>query len=82
MCSLAATTAPVLVGTTTGQLFELLVEEKDKREKYVNKLFELTERLEPFVGVQVKLSYRNSCSSAATTNFGVVSSFTLVLREL
>ncbi|CAM6102948.1 unnamed protein product [Calypogeia fissa] len=48
------TTAAVIVGTTTGQLFELLVEEKDKREKYVNKLFELTERLEPFVGVQME----------------------------
>ncbi|OAE21445.1 hypothetical protein AXG93_3506s1190 [Marchantia polymorpha subsp. ruderalis] len=49
-----ASTRDVVLGTTTGQLFEMSVEEKDKKEKYVNKLFEITEMPEPFIGVQME----------------------------
>lgn len=56
----AAYTREVILGTTSGQLFETAVEEKDKKEKHVKLLFELTEAPEPFIGVQVKLfSLRN-----------------------
>jgi len=41
------------VGTTSGQLYETAVEEKDKKEKFCKLLFELTEAPEPFIGVQV-----------------------------
>jgi hypothetical protein len=41
------------LGTTNGQLYETAIEEKDKKEKYVKLLFEITEAPEPFIGVQV-----------------------------
>ena len=44
-----------MLGTTSGQLYETAVEEKDKKEKHVKLLFELTEAPEPFVGVQVNI---------------------------
>ena len=51
----AAFTREVIVGTTSGQLFETAVEEKDKKEKFCKLIFELTEAPEPFIGVQVNV---------------------------
>ena len=34
----------MILGTESGQIFEMAVDEADKREKYVKPLFELTER--------------------------------------
>lgn len=48
----------MIVGTTSGQLYETAVEEKDKKEKFCKLLFELSEVPEPFIGVQV-----NMCTS-------------------
>lgn len=45
----------MIIGTTSGQLYETAVEEKDKKEKYCKLLFELTEAPEAFVGVQVNV---------------------------
>ena len=53
--SCTAFTREVIIGTTSGQLYETAVEEKDKKEKYCKLLFELTEDSEPFVGVQVNV---------------------------
>lgn len=50
-----AFTREVIIGTTSGQLYETAVEEKDKKEKYCKLLFELTEDSEPFVGVQMEV---------------------------
>lgn len=36
-----------------GQLHEIAVDEKDKKEKYIKFLFELTELPEAFMGLQV-----------------------------
>ncbi|KAL3688498.1 hypothetical protein R1sor_014807 [Riccia sorocarpa] len=62
-----ASTRDIVLGTTTGQLFEMSVEEKDKKEKYVNKLFELSEMPEPFVGVQME-----TVGTGASTRYLVV----------
>lgn len=39
-----------------GQLHEIAVDEKDKKEKYIKFLFELTELPEAFTGLQVHRS--------------------------
>ncbi|GJN39532.1 hypothetical protein PR202_gb28657 [Eleusine coracana subsp. coracana] len=39
-----ASTKEVILGTETGQIFEMAMDEADKREKYVKPLFELTEK--------------------------------------
>ncbi|CAK9261476.1 unnamed protein product [Sphagnum jensenii] len=49
-----AFTREVILGTTNGQLYETAIEEKDKKEKYVKLLFEITEAPEPFIGVQME----------------------------
>jgi vacuolar protein sorting-associated protein 18 len=49
----AASTKEVILGTETGQIFEMAVDEADKREKYVKPLFELTEQNEGIKGLQV-----------------------------
>lgn len=54
--SSAASTKEVILGTENGQLHEMAVDEKDKREKYIKFLFELTELPEAFTGLQVSLS--------------------------
>jgi hypothetical protein len=41
------------LGTTNGQLYEITIEEKNKKEKYVKLLFEITEVPEPFIDVHV-----------------------------
>lgn len=50
-----AYTREVIIGTTSGQLYETAVEEKDKKEKFCKLLFELTEAPEPFIGLQVNV---------------------------
>lgn len=50
-----AFTREVIVGTTSGQLYETAVEEKDKKEKFCKLLFELSEVPEPFIGVQMEV---------------------------
>ena len=49
----AASTREVILGTDNGQLHEIAVDEKDKREKYIKFLFELKELPEAFTGLQV-----------------------------
>lgn len=49
----AASTKEVILGTESGQIFEMAVDEADKREKYVKPLFELTEQREGIKDLQV-----------------------------
>lgn len=49
-----ASTREVILGTDNGQLFEISVDEKDKKEKYMNFLFELKELPEAFMGLQME----------------------------
>lgn len=58
----AASTREVILGTENGQLYEIAVDEKDKREKYIKPLFELAELPEAIMGLQVHFlhhSFRN-----------------------
>ncbi|KAG7654035.1 Clathrin heavy chain/VPS 7-fold repeat [Arabidopsis suecica] len=47
-------TKEIIVGTQDGQLFEMAVDEKDKREKYIKFLFELEELPEAFKALQME----------------------------
>ncbi|XP_024020984.1 vacuolar protein sorting-associated protein 18 homolog [Morus notabilis] len=49
-----ASTKEVILGTDNGQLHEIAVDEKDKKEKYVKLLFELAELPEAFTGLQME----------------------------
>ncbi|XP_028056878.1 vacuolar sorting protein 18-like isoform X7 [Camellia sinensis] len=49
-----ASTREVILGTDNGQLHEIAVDEKDKKEKHVNFLFELKELPEAFMGLQME----------------------------
>lgn len=49
-----ASTREVILGTDNGQLHEIAVDEKDKREKYMKFLFELAELPEAFMGLQME----------------------------
>ncbi|KAM2653035.1 hypothetical protein EV2_024720 [Malus domestica] len=49
-----ASTKEVILGTDNGQLYEMAVDEKDKKEKYVKFLFELLELPEAFMGLQME----------------------------
>lgn len=53
MLNKTASTREVIIGTDNGQLHEIYIDEKDKKEKYVRFLFELTELPEAFMGLQV-----------------------------
>lgn len=53
--SCLASTKDIILGTDTGQLYELAVDEKDKKEKYLKLLFELKELPEAIMGLQVLL---------------------------
>lgn len=53
----SVSTKEIILGTHDGQLFEMAVEEKDKREKYIKFLFELEELPEAFMALQVPLFY-------------------------
>lgn len=60
----AASTKEVILATQNGQLFEMAVDEAEKREKYVKQLFELTDPREPITGLQVRFAH----SIFASTN--------------
>ncbi|XP_057954513.1 vacuolar sorting protein 18 [Malania oleifera] len=47
-------TREIILGTDNGQLHEMAVDEKDKKEKYIKFLFELTELPEAFMGLQME----------------------------
>ncbi|XP_050906215.1 vacuolar sorting protein 18 [Lathyrus oleraceus] len=47
-------TKEVILGTDNGQLHELAVDEKDKKEKYIKFLYELTELPEALMGLQME----------------------------
>ena len=49
----AASTREVILGTDNGQLHEIVVDEKDKKEKHINLLYELKELPEEFTSLQV-----------------------------
>lgn len=49
-----ASTRDIILGTEGGQLYETLIEEKDKKEKHLKLLFELTELKEPFASLQME----------------------------
>ncbi|CAI9275519.1 unnamed protein product [Lactuca saligna] len=53
-------TREVILGTQNGQLYEIAVDEKDKREKYVKFLFELIEFPVPFEGLQMETASSNN----------------------
>lgn len=48
-----ASTREVVLGTENGQLHEIVVDEKDKKEKHINLLYELKELPEAFTSLQV-----------------------------
>ncbi|XP_050205186.1 vacuolar sorting protein 18 [Mercurialis annua] len=49
-----ASTKEIILGTDNGQLHEVAVDEKDKREKYVKFLFQLRELPQPFMDLQME----------------------------
>lgn len=49
----SASTKEVILGTENGQIYEMAMDEADKKEKYVKLLFELTELPEAIMGLQV-----------------------------
>ncbi|CAI0550110.1 unnamed protein product [Linum tenue] len=49
-----ASTKEVVLGTDNGQLYEIAVDEKDKREKYIKFIYELKELPEAFMGLQME----------------------------
>ncbi|XP_048493409.1 vacuolar sorting protein 18 isoform X3 [Beta vulgaris subsp. vulgaris] len=51
-----ASTKEIIIGTDNGQLHEMAVDEKDKREKYIKLLYELTELPEAFMGLQMEIA--------------------------
>ncbi|XP_048638189.1 vacuolar sorting protein 18 isoform X1 [Brassica napus] len=53
-------TKEIILGTQDGQLFEMAVDEKDKREKYIKFLFELEELPEAFMALQMETANINS----------------------
>ncbi|XP_073312131.1 vacuolar sorting protein 18 isoform X1 [Primulina huaijiensis] len=52
-----ASTREILLGTDDGQLYEIAVDEKDKREKYIKFLFKLNELPEAFTGLQMETAH-------------------------
>lgn len=55
-----ASTREIILGTENGQLHEVYVDEKDKKEKYVKFLFELNELPEAFMGLQMETTGTNN----------------------
>ncbi|KAJ8763821.1 hypothetical protein K2173_003603 [Erythroxylum novogranatense] len=49
-----ASTKEVILGTENGQLHEMAVDEKDKKEKYIKFLYDLKELPEAFMGLQME----------------------------
>ncbi|KAG9152184.1 hypothetical protein Leryth_016372 [Lithospermum erythrorhizon] len=54
-----ASTREVILGTENGQIHELAVDEKDKKEKYVKLLYELQELKEALTGLQMETASVN-----------------------
>lgn len=52
---ISASTREIILGTENGQMYEMAVDEVDKKEKYVKVLFELNELPEAITGLQVFL---------------------------
>lgn len=50
-----ASTKEVILGTEDGQIFEIAVDEADKKEKYVKSLFTLSELQEGIKALQVRV---------------------------
>ncbi|TYH29537.1 hypothetical protein ES288_A01G020400v1 [Gossypium darwinii] len=57
-----ASTREVILGTENGQLYEISVDEKDKREKYIKPLFELAELPEAIMGLQMETAIMSNGS--------------------
>ncbi|KAL0318490.1 UNVERIFIED_CONTAM: Vacuolar sorting protein 18 [Sesamum angustifolium] len=55
-----ASTREIILGTDNGQLYEVAVEEKEKKEKYIKFLFELNELPEAFTGLQMETAGTNN----------------------
>ncbi|KAL3628860.1 Vacuolar protein sorting-associated protein 18 like protein [Castilleja foliolosa] len=55
-----ASTREIILGTDNGQLHEVYVDEKDKKEKYIKFLFELNELPEAFTGLQMETTGTNN----------------------
>ncbi|KAL6524490.1 Vacuolar protein sorting-associated protein 18 like protein [Orobanche hederae] len=55
-----ASTREIILGTNSGQIHEVVVDEKDKKEKYIKFLFELSELLEAFTGLQMETTGTNN----------------------
>ncbi|XP_057794948.1 vacuolar sorting protein 18 [Salvia miltiorrhiza] len=55
-----AYTKEIILGTENGQLYEVSVDEKDKKEKYIKFLFELNELPEEFTGLQMETTGTNT----------------------
>lgn len=73
-----ASTKEVILGTDNGQLHEVAVDEKDKREKYMKFLFELAELSEAFMGLQVLLSPGNGFGSLLGASSALVASLHVI----
>lgn len=67
------TSRDIAIGTTGGQLYETSLEEKEKKEKPLKLLYDLSELNEPIVGLQVsfllfsqsELAYKHCLFEAA-----------------
>lgn len=57
-----ASTREVILGTENGQLYEIAVDEKDKREKHIKPLFELAELPEAIMGLQMETAIMSNGS--------------------
>ncbi|KAI5068926.1 hypothetical protein GOP47_0015227 [Adiantum capillus-veneris] len=51
-----ASSRDIAIGTSGGQLFETSLDEKEKKEKPLKLLYELTELTEPIIGIQMETS--------------------------
>ncbi|CAJ1956500.1 unnamed protein product, partial [Sphenostylis stenocarpa] len=85
-------TKEVILGTENGQLHELSVDEKEKKEKYIKFLFELRELPEAFMGLQMETASMINGTRyyvmAVTptrlysfTGFGSLEVITVILRQ-
>lgn len=57
-----ASTREIILGADNGQIYELAVDEKDKKEKYVKLLYELKELPEAIMGLQMETSTAGSAT--------------------
>uniref|UniRef100_A0A1D1YN30 Vacuolar protein sorting-associated protein 18 n=1 Tax=Anthurium amnicola TaxID=1678845 RepID=A0A1D1YN30_9ARAE len=57
-----ASTREIILGTDSGQLYEVAVDEKDKKEKYIKLLYELKELPEAIMGLQMETATVSSAT--------------------